>query len=122
MSTSATAADDLVALAVDVAESASTGQMRWRPFKESSIARAEEVASCAGGITDEDATSMFVVRTMLDCYLRSAAEHTRAAAVLMGSDGSTMHLLPSPLSAESHANPQASRSGCPTPIWVGGIV
>ena len=46
----------------------------------------------AAGITNDDVTSMFTVRMMLDSYIRSATEHIRAAALLLGS-GDTTPLL-----------------------------
>ncbi len=93
MSTSATAVRDLVALSIGVAESAATGQILLCPFERFSIAKTEKDDIAAAGITDEDVTSMFTVQTMLDSYIRAATEHIRAAAVLMGSNESTMPLL-----------------------------
>ena len=94
MPTSAAAIRALVALSRSVAENAATGQMRLRPFGEFSIARAEERNIATAGITDEDVTSMFAVRALLDSYVRSATEHIRAAALLMESGGGTTPLLP----------------------------
>ena len=93
MSASATAVSKLVALAIAVAESASTEQMLLSPFGEGSIARVEEVDIGAADITDNDVTSMVTVRELLDSYRRSATAHIRAAAVLMGSDRSATPLL-----------------------------
>ena len=93
-SKSDTAVSKLVALAIDVAESASLGQVLLSPFEGCSIARVEEDDIGAAGITDNDVTSMLTVRNMLGSYSRSATAHIRAAAVLMGSERSTPPLLP----------------------------
>ena len=45
--------------------------------------------SDAAGITNDDVTSMFTVRMMLDSYIRSATEHIRAAGLLLGTGGTT---------------------------------
>ena len=92
-STSDTIVSKLVALAIGVAESASTGQVFLSPFEECSIARVEENGIAAAGIIDSDVTSMLTVRQMLDSYSRSAIAHMRAAAVLLGSDRSSPPVL-----------------------------
>ena len=99
MSTSDTPTDgqDAVAAAISllvevsngVAESAATGQMLLCPFEEFFAARTERSDMDATGISDDDMTSMFTVRTMLDSYIRSATEHIRAAALLLGTGGTT---------------------------------
>ena len=88
-----TAVRKLVALAIDVTDRASTGQIFLSPFERSSIAGVEEIDMLAAGITDNDVTSMLEIRQMLDSYDRSAIAHIRAAAVLMGSDRSAPPLL-----------------------------
>lgn len=93
MPPSDTAVRKFVALAIDAVEGASTRLMFSSPFEESSIARVEQNDIAAAGITDNDVTSMFTVRQMLDTYSRSATAHIRAAAVLMGSDGSPTPVL-----------------------------
>lgn len=86
------ATDLLVEISNGVAESAATGQMLLCPFEDFSIASTERDDVDAAGITNDDVTSMFTVRTMLDSYIRSATEHIGAAALLISTDG-TIPLL-----------------------------
>ena len=88
----ATALGLLVEISNRVAESAATGQMLLCPFEGFFIASTEKHDMDAAGITNDDVTSMFTVRMMLDSYIRSATEHMRAAALLLGS-GDTTPLL-----------------------------
>ena len=82
----------LVEISNGVAEGAATGQMLLCPFEDFFIASTEKQDMDAAGITDDDVTSMFTVRTMMDSYIRSATEHIRAAALLLGTGG-TIPLL-----------------------------
>ena len=85
----ATALGLLVEISNRVAESAATGQMLLCPFEDFFIASTEKHDMDAAGITDDDVTSMFTVRMMLDSYIRSATEHIRAAALLLGTGDMT---------------------------------
>ena len=85
----ATAISVLIEISNGVAESAATGQMLLCPFEEFFAASTEKHDMDAAGITNDDVTSMFTVRRMLDSYIRAATEHIRAAALLLGTGGTT---------------------------------